>query len=103
MNPLNPHSSLNTSLSNHLLACEGTPSISLYEAITLTTFALSITSLNGNKKVSRSNLSDTLTGAQFVPDSGWPCAAKCFKVAIKCFLSLKVASPWKPLVADTPI
>ena len=34
-----------------------------------------------------------LTGAQLVPDSGWPCAAKCFIVAMTCFLSRNVPSP----------
>ncbi len=28
----------------------------------------------------------TLAGAQFMPDSGWPCAAKCFSVAMTCCL-----------------
>ena len=33
---------------------------------------------------------ETLAGAQFMPDSGWPCAAKCFSVAMTRFLSLNV-------------
>ena len=36
----------------------------------------------GNRKVSRNTRSEMFAGAQFVPDSGWPCAAKCFRVAM---------------------
>ncbi len=43
--------------------------------------------LNVERNVSRSTRIDTLTGAQLVPDSGWPCAAKCFSVAMTCRLS----------------
>ena len=86
-----------------MFACEGTQSISLYEAITLTAFAFLITSLNGNKKVSLSKRSEKFPGPQFEPDSGWPCAAKCFNVAIILFLSLNFESPWNPLTAAIPI
>ena len=50
-----------------------------------------IASLNGCRNVSRSTRIETFTGAQFMPDSGWPCAAKCFSVASTCFLSRNVA------------
>ena len=55
------------------------------------------------RNVSRSTRIETFTGAQFVPDSGWPCAAKCFSVAMHARLSANVASPWKPRTAATPI
>ena len=38
-----------------------------------------------------------------MPDSGWPCAAKCFSVAMTRFLSWNVASPWKPRTAAMPM
>jgi len=37
--------------------------------------------------------SETFAGAQFIPDSGWPCATKCFSVAITRVLSRKEPSP----------
>ena len=55
-----------------------------------------------DRNVSRSTRSETFAGAQFMPDSGWPWAAKCFSVAMTCFLSLNVASPWKPRTAAMP-
>ena len=47
---------------------------------TLSTFALLIVSLKRKKKVSLNRRSETLTGTQFIPDSGWRWAAKCFKI-----------------------
>ena len=81
MNPRNPHSFRRTSSSSQRLACDGTPSISLYDGITLSAPPSTIARLNAGRKTSRSTRIDTLTGAQLVPDSGSPCAAKCFTVA----------------------
>ena len=39
------------------------------------------------------NCSEMFTGAQLLPDSGWPWAAKCLSVAITCLPSRKVPSP----------
>ena len=50
-----------------------------------------------DRNVSRSTRSETLTGAQLLPDSGWPWAAKCLSVAITCFLSRNVRVALKAL------
>ncbi len=91
-----------TSLSSQRLACDGTPSISLYDGITLSAPPSTIALLKAGRNTSRRTRADTLTGAQLVPDSGWPCAAKCLTVATMRVLSAKRVSPWKPLTAATP-
>ena len=60
---------------SHRFACDGTPSISLYDGITLRAPPSWMAALNVERNVSRSTRIDTFTGAQLVPDSGWPCAA----------------------------
>ena len=86
-----------TSRSSQRLACDGTPSISLYEAITLIAPPSAIASWNVYRNVSRSTRSETLTGAQFLPDSGWPWAAKCLSVAMTCLLVAERAVALKTL------
>ncbi len=63
------------------LACEGTPSISLYEGITACTFARFTAAAKGGKKYSRSVRSEIFAGPTFVPPSGWPWPVMCFRVA----------------------
>ena len=57
-----PHSLRSTSRSSQRLACDGTPSISLYEAITLIAPPSRIAAWNGAEKLSRSMRSETFTG-----------------------------------------
>ena len=103
MVPSKPHSPRSTSRSIQRLACEGMPSISLYEGIRLRACPCFTATSNGGKKTSRSVRSPRDAGPTFVPDSGWPCPVMCLSVAITCSAGIVRPPPWRPRTAARPI